>query len=415
MRTLSLMLAAALAASVAAPGGENLSPEALLPQHEKTHAHEPAAAFGGDVFLVVWRAGMNENADLVGLRLDKTGKPLDAKPIVISNAKDEQSRPRLAFDGTNFLVVWQDLRNEKDYDVYAARVSPQGKVLDTDGISVASGEKNQCEPAVCSDGKGFQVLWRDVRNGGKYEIFGGRISPDGRLLDGNGVLIQKPSQLRGARTWGTPGVLAAPNDILLAGARGSGMLQLWHMRDGKAQGPVVLVPGQKFNGEPMFASDGKKVLVVWTTLMIGGGRSTGMWDSGMLLVDPKAPLASQKIKRWDYTANPKSLATTNLAGKGRKHVRHPSPAWDGKSYVVAWDLECMDGQKLRYDAVFLRRISASGEGLGNDQRIAGELASPAFRPAVASDGKGTTLILYERHPKTADVPIKIAFRTLRAK
>jgi hypothetical protein len=46
-------------------------------------------------------------------------------------------------------------------------------------------------------------------------------------------------------------------------------------------------------------------------------------------------------------------------------VRHPSPAWDGASF------------------------------------------------AVASDGQGTTLIVYERHPGDAETPIRIGLRVLK--
>jgi hypothetical protein len=31
---------------------------------------------------------------------------------------------------------------------------------------------------------------------------------------------------------------------------------------------------------------------------------------------------------------------------------------------------------------------------------------------VASDGSGTTLVAYERHPERADVPIAVGFRML---
>ncbi len=408
MRTLSLILAAALTLPALALGAEDLTPEAFLPRHEKTHAHEPSAAFGKDVFLVVWRAGMNEAADIVGLRLDKTGKALDSKPFVVSGAKDCQERPRVASNGKGFLVVWQDLRDGKDWDVYAARVSPDGKVLDADGILVAGGENNQCEPAVCSDGKVFQTVWRQWNKRGGYDIHGTRVSPSGQVLDGpGGVFLVNPKMSGGRQqiSMCTPGVGALPDGTLVAGAQLRKTLRLWTMRDGKVAGKVATVPGDKYNDEAMFASDGKGLLAVWTTLMIGGGRSSGGKSSGLLLIRGPSDLAGQ----------PKSLGTSKPARTDTPHVRHPVPAWDGKSYVVAWDNECMGAGKVRFDAVFLRRIGADGKGLGPDQRIAGEQGSPAFRPAVASDGKGTTLVFYERHPATGKEPIKIGVRLLRAK
>lgn len=49
------------------------------------------------------------------------------------------------------------------------------------------------------------------------------------------------------------------------------------------------------------------------------------------------------------------------------------------------------------------------------QPVAGTFESPARQPALASDDRGATLVAYEKHPETGDVPIKIAFRLLTAK
>jgi hypothetical protein len=49
------------------------------------------------------------------------------------------------------------------------------------------------------------------------------------------------------------------------------------------------------------------------------------------------------------------------------------------------------------------------------QLLAGSLTSPAHEAAVASDGAGTTMIAYEKHPEKADVPIKIGVRVLTSK
>jgi hypothetical protein len=50
-----------------------------------------------------------------------------------------------------------------------------------------------------------------------------------------------------------------------------------------------------------------------------------------------------------------------------------------------------------------------------DQFVSGTFASPAYETAVASDGAGTTLIAYEKHPEKGDVPIKIGLRMLTGK
>ena len=110
------------------------------------------------------------------------------------------------------------------------------------------------------------------------------------------------------------------------------------------------------------------------------------------------------------------LASRQLMESGR-YIRHPSGAWDGDAYLVAWDLPVRHRrQSPHYDAVFLRRFSAEGKALSEEEeQIAGAPDTPAYRPAVASDGVGTTLVAYERHPQTEDMdaPIFIGFRILK--
>ncbi|MBM3315697.1 hypothetical protein FJY71_07680, partial [candidate division WOR-3 bacterium] len=95
-----------------------------------------------------------------------------------------------AFDGTNFLVVWADQR-AGSYDICGARVSPQGAVLDVPGIVVSDAPSWQRSPAVSFDGANFLVVWADSRNtGGRvYEVYGARVSPAGVVLDPQGIRI----------------------------------------------------------------------------------------------------------------------------------------------------------------------------------------------------------------------------------
>ena len=64
----------------------------------------------------------------------------------------------VSFNGTNYLVAWADYRNG-NYDIYGARVTPDGAVLDDAGIAIYTGALNQAYASIASDGCDWLVAW----------------------------------------------------------------------------------------------------------------------------------------------------------------------------------------------------------------------------------------------------------------
>lgn len=77
---------------------------------------------------------------------------------VVSAAARDQTKPAVAFDGTNFLVTWQDTR-DSSANIYACRLTPSCSVLDSTGILVAGTHEDEYVPAVCWGGSDFLVAW----------------------------------------------------------------------------------------------------------------------------------------------------------------------------------------------------------------------------------------------------------------
>lgn len=156
----------------------------------------PAVAFDGkETYLVAWAQGRDfhetESSDLFAARISAEGKLLDEKPVALCAAPDSQSGPRVAFQDGVFLVVWQDLRSGKDLDVYGVRVSADGKVLDPEGFLVAGGAHNQALPAVAPAADGFLVLWQDYRSARGYELFAAHVGADGKVRDEGGQRLEE--------------------------------------------------------------------------------------------------------------------------------------------------------------------------------------------------------------------------------
>ncbi len=134
----------------------------------------PALAPHARGALLVWQRGRltfaGRETDIEARQISADGHP--AGPVVqVSRASGPQTRPRAAClpDG-RCLVVWQDLRNGRDWDVYAARVAADGRVLDPGGSALAQGPRSQALPDVATDGTRFLVVWQHMAADGFYEL-----------------------------------------------------------------------------------------------------------------------------------------------------------------------------------------------------------------------------------------------------
>jgi hypothetical protein len=154
-----------------------------------------AMAYNGEFYLVVWTDERNGNKDVYGARVGSLGQVLDPFDIGISTADGDQYLPSVAFDGTNFLVAWTDDRNGYlDPDVYGARVSASGEVLDTEGLPIATGSDAQGIPAICFDGTNYLVAWVQgcvicIPEFTDNHIYGARVSTLGVVLEAGGIPI----------------------------------------------------------------------------------------------------------------------------------------------------------------------------------------------------------------------------------
>lgn len=149
----------------------------------------PSVAFGNGNFIVAWEDDRNGSADIYGTRVSPAGAVLDAAGFLISNATGSQYTPRLAFDGTNFFAVWADARVAGSTDVYGSRVTPAGVALDPNGIAISSFPYYQYMEDIVFDGTNYFVVWADSRNSNQYDVYGARVSKSGAVLDANGIRI----------------------------------------------------------------------------------------------------------------------------------------------------------------------------------------------------------------------------------
>lgn len=153
----------------------------------------PQIATNGSNFLIAWRAisvSPMQGADVRGSRISSSGAVLDPLGIDISTAPGYQEHPSVDYDGSNYLVTWDDTRNLERgslHDIYAARVNSSGVVVDPNGIAVATGPTEQSSPVLAFDGTNHLIVWWD--GSGFIQVWGTHVSRDGRVIEPRGFQI----------------------------------------------------------------------------------------------------------------------------------------------------------------------------------------------------------------------------------
>jgi hypothetical protein len=152
----------------------------------------PVVSSDGENFFVVWqdrRSG--KRWDIYGARVTPDGEVLDPDgfPIFIGSSNRDQVSPALSYDGVNYLVVWQGKRTARTWNIYGARISNEGQLFDERPIQIVPSSRDQVSPAVEFDGHDYLIVWQDKRNGNFYDIVGARLTPLGRIRDPGGILL----------------------------------------------------------------------------------------------------------------------------------------------------------------------------------------------------------------------------------
>ncbi len=130
-------------------------------------------AFSGSKYLLVWRTNSLANANnYISGRIMNADGTYATGAIIIAEAAGRQLRPTVVWDGTNFLVAWDDQRNQQSFfddrtDIYATRVSEAGVVLDPAGFPVLNGANGEASASMISlNGSTLIASTRFVLSGG---------------------------------------------------------------------------------------------------------------------------------------------------------------------------------------------------------------------------------------------------------
>lgn len=339
-------------------------------------ANDPSIAFDGTQFWVVYSvydsAARTDEVRAVRVKLD--GTVVDTTPLVLAAAQSGAYGPVAAFGAGELLVAWSGSPTTTEQDIYAVRVQASGTVLDATPFPIVTPARNQAAPSVAFDGTQFVVAWYDFRAAsGNAAIYAARVKPDRTVLDGplatGGILIANDPAGQDQ-----PCVTATPTGTFIAFRRG------YNTSEGDVYGVRLRLDGTVADATPIAIAASAKVEAEPSVAMIGATAYVRVTTS----VDgyTNHDLALVRVNTATGTvvdASAVALSTAPSEQRGGGLVT------DGTKLFTAWGDDRFGGE-----VVYGARAAGDLSLLDGPAATGGLLVSTSWSaesmPALASDG-----------------------------
>lgn len=368
------------------------SPSGVLYGTAANPQANPQVAFDGTNYLVVWEDLRAIGADIYATRVSKAGAVIDVG-FPISVASNSQKLPCVTWTGAHYFVAWQDDRTTAgNFDIYGARVSTSGTVTDPSGLLINASANSQTAPAVANDGTNVLVVWQDDRiTPGSHDIYGSRVGATGVVLEGGGVKISDAvgSQRAPSVAWNGSTYLAVWEDLRNSKIDIYGALISSSLVVGDPTGRVISA-GTATRQQPSVAVNGSTFMVAWEDVRSGltfDVYGTRVSSVGAVLDSPNLAIST--------AASDQRLPV--IAGDGT----HFQVVWqDHRAGLTNWDL-------------YGGRVAAMSGALPDGQGVAISTAlTDEQQPAIASAGARAFLVVYQAFVTGSANGLRARARTL---
>jgi len=252
---------------------------AVVPATNSQQDH--GMAKGGDQYLVAWSdyrgrssgsQTIQSDGDILGIRVDADGNPIDPIPFMIAGGMGLQRYPTVAWNGDTWLVLYQSqdpVGGYFDTQIRAVRVSPQGEVLDPTPILFPRTQFSPSTIGMTVAGQSGQwLVTRCVYHNDGYGTY-----LAGQRLDGGGQLLDPTPIMLNDWVYGQTRTVVADGEYLAVGPDwyGSSIIKARRIGlDGQPIGASFNVPSLNITG------NGSEYYVVWIADFVNlvGSRMT---------------------------------------------------------------------------------------------------------------------------------------------
>ena len=155
----------------------------------------PSVAWNGTNYVVAFRDERNlptSGGDIYALRVAADGTVLDPNGFAVCTESGDQKKTAAAAGGSTVLVAWEDKRGGSPWDIYATPVTDSGGVAYPNGRPVCTAAGDGLNPKIAGNADGWIVVWEDNR-ASLSQIYRARLGPDGRVIEPDGVAVYPSS------------------------------------------------------------------------------------------------------------------------------------------------------------------------------------------------------------------------------
>jgi hypothetical protein len=119
----------------------------------------PDIVFNGSEYFAAW-CHYNEPYGVWARRVSTSAQPVGSIIIVDTTSTYKYMNPKVAYDGTNYLVVWPDMPTPPNFDIFGQLISSSGTLIGN-RITISDDTSSEIEVNVVFDGTKYLVAWND--------------------------------------------------------------------------------------------------------------------------------------------------------------------------------------------------------------------------------------------------------------
>jgi hypothetical protein len=144
----------------------------------------PRFVYSGPDHLVVFKSEVSGENRILAQRLDASGAPIDLEPIRVA-AGLTLTNPAAAWNGSNYMIVWENTGEAGHGQIYARRLTAGGTILDPTPIPIMKGQM----PDVGALGSNYLVVATDWETNSHFRAtFAVRVGTNGAVLGARAVI-----------------------------------------------------------------------------------------------------------------------------------------------------------------------------------------------------------------------------------